>query len=146
MTKRGYIYTVDAVFGMLVLVIGPIMIAGMYYQSPEKDRTQAIAYDITGILSNVKVKDICSDVPACTCRYSSITTVCTDDHLITNPEMSLMELCGLLYNKSRRDRIELIINETIIDQEILPLNYRMQIILEDPGIQKTEQLFPMIIK
>jgi hypothetical protein len=138
--KKGYFYTIDAFVGVLILLIGLIIIAGIYFQAPEKERTEAIAADITGLLLNVDVSDIC-DIPTCDCRYPAVKQAC-DDNLITN-DMSLMELIGLLYHKNRFMLIEGIINETIIDQEALPANFEMQLTLQD-STGNPRQIFPLV--
>jgi hypothetical protein len=138
--KKGYFYTVDAFVGVLILLIGLIIIAGLYFQSPEKERTEAIAADITGLLLNVDVSDVCT-IASCECRYPSVKEAC-DDNLITH-DMSLMELIGLLYHKNRFIMIEGIVNETIVDQEALPANFEMQLILQD-GTSNPRQIFPLV--
>jgi len=140
--KKGYFYTLDTVVGVIVLMIGLFIIAGIYFQSPEKERTEAISKDITGILSNIKVGDLCSDLSTCTCRYGSLSSLCGAG-LSMQQEMSLMELFGLLYHMNQVVWVEAILNDTIIDQEILPLTHDMQILLQDPkypGI--LNQLYP----
>jgi len=142
--KKGYFYTLDAVIGTAVLMIGLIIIAGLYFQVPEKEKTDALATDITGILSNVQIKDICPDVSTCSCRYNAIIQACTSN-LITDPELSLMDALGLLYHKNEFTMIEMIINETIIDQEIIPPSHDMALLLQDPAApEHVQQIFPLV--
>jgi hypothetical protein len=143
--RKGYFYTIDAVIGIIVLLIGLFIIAGIYFKAPDKDRTQAIANDITGLLANVKVNDLCSDFSACECRYSNLSYACSEG-LVTEGDLSLMDTIGLLYYKKRFRLIEGLINETIIDQEVLPtLTHDMQIILQDPKEgNRLRQVYPVV--
>lgn len=145
MKKKGYMFTLDAVIGVIILVIGIFLIAGFYFYSPDKEKTQSIANDITGVMANIKVNEICSDINVCsTCRYASIENVCVNN-LLTDPEMTLLELYGYLYSQNRRSMIEAIINETIIENNILPYNYDMQIILQEPtNPDEIKQLYPLV--
>jgi hypothetical protein len=140
--RKGYFYTMDAIVGVLILLVGLIIIAGLYFQAPEKEKTEAIAGDITGLLTSVHVSDVC-DIPTCTCRYDSVKEAC-DGNFISQ-DMSLMELIGLLYNKNRFRLIEGIVNETIVDQEVLPVNFEMQLIIQDPSAgERPRQIFPLV--
>jgi hypothetical protein len=144
MNKKGYFFTLDAAIGTLILIIGLLIIAGFYFYSPDKDRTESIANDLTGVLANTKMKDICDfNSDPKTCSYGELDTLIVTGY-ITNPDMSMLELMGYLYDIGyMRKEIELIINQSIIDQEILPINYDMQVIIEDPSNANTAQLYPL---
>jgi hypothetical protein len=134
--KRGYIYTLDVVIGAIILIIGLFLALGIYFYAPHKVKTDTIASDITGLLSSVQVKDVCA---GCDCRYSSLESACP---YLTNPDMSIIELFGLLYHKNERGMIEDIMQEMVVDTRALPPNYEMQMTLEDGSRQ--EQLYPLI--
>ena len=145
MKKKGYFFTMDAVIGAIILIIGLFIIAGFYFYSPNKEKTEGLATDITGILANIKVLEICSNINDCTtCSYHSIQDIC-NNNLIPSPEMTLLELFGYLHSKNRHSMIEAVINETIIEKKILPYNYDMQVVLEDPtSPSETMQLYPLV--
>jgi hypothetical protein len=145
MKKKGYFFTMDAVIGVIILIIGLIVITGFYFYSPDKEKTQGIATDISGVLANIKVNEICSNINDCTtCSYNSVENIC-NNNLIPNSGMTLLELFGYLHSKNRHTTIEAIINETIINKKILPYNYDMQVVLEDPTKPAdTMQLYPLV--
>jgi len=143
-SRKGYFYTIDAVIGILILIIGLFIIAGFYFYSPEKDRTEGLANDLTGILANTQIKDVC-DLSTCTCSYTTLTDLCNEG-LITNPDMTMLELMGYLYSLGyKRSEIEGLINETIIENQVLPISYDMQIVIENPNNDAEDaQLYPLI--
>jgi hypothetical protein len=144
MQKKGYFFTLDAAIGTLILIIGLLIIGGFYFYSPNKDRTESIANDLTGVLANTKMKDVCDDFDSCICSYGELSTLCSTGY-ITNPDMSMLELMGYLYDIGyMRDEINNIINQTLVDKEILPINYDMQIIIEDPSSTNSAQLYPLV--
>ena len=141
--KKGYFYTIDAVIGVIILMIGLLFVFGFYFYSPDKERTQGISIDVTGLLTNVRTGDLCDNLVSCSCEYNSLERIC-NDNLLTNPNMNMMEVFGLLYYNNNRTAIEEIVQEILIDDKIVPENFQMQIILEDPGNDRLEQLYPLI--
>lgn len=141
--KKGYFYTLDAVIGIIILLIGLFVIAGYYFQTPDKERTESIADDITNLFVQIKVGDICTDISDCDCSYTSMEAAC-NENLIDNPDMTLMELFGLLYSQNRKSNIEAIINDTIIHSAVLPEHFGMQVIIDDHKTGGNAQLFPLV--
>jgi len=148
MGKKGYIYTIDAVIAVIILIIGLLVIAGFYVYTPDKEKTEDISEDISGLLASVHVGDLCPDINDCSrCSYTSLEIICDDPqiNILTNTEMSMLELFGLLYFRNNKTAIEYVINDTIIEKGILPENFEMQIILEDPkNPGEIEQIYPLI--
>ena len=144
--RQGYFYTLDVVFAIVILMVGLLIVFGMYFYTPHKVKAEGITTDITGVLANIKLNDICSDIDNCDCRYESIKALCEEDPTqIKNPQISLLEFFGQLYHDNRRDQIEVILNETIIDSRILPPGYEMQVLLYDPyNPSQIEQLYPIV--
>lgn len=140
--RRAYFYTIDVVIGIIVLALGLFLIAGIYFYAPQKGKTESIATDITGILSNVRIEDLCTQTTApCSCSYVSLNASC---QYLANEKLSLLELIGLLYHKNRRSLAEGIINETIVFNNVLPANHDMIIVLQDPEKIEPQQLYPLI--
>jgi len=132
MKKRGYYYTLDAVIGVIILIVGILIIAGVYLNTPDKGKTTALTNDITGLLYNVRVNEICTDLNLCTCTYTSLEDICNRG-LISDPDMSLMEMIGFLYHENEYLMIEQLVDDTIMGQEVVPHTHGMQLILQDPG-------------
>jgi len=142
--KKGYFYTLDAVIAIIILIMGLIIIAGFYLYAPEKERTGSLSDDVTSILNQVKVEDVCTSIgSSCSCSYSSIATsdVC---RWLRKPDISLMELLGLLYHKKQREDIDNIIEDLLITPGIVPENYEIVIHLLEPASGNIEQLYPLV--
>jgi len=150
MNKKAYMFTVDATIAAILLIIGIMIIAGFYFYAPDKDRTTELSDDITNILMNVRLYEICPDADDCSsCSYPTIEDLCSETPTqIKNREMSLMEFFGQLYHDMRRDQVHLIVKEIFIDSNIIPYNYDMQVLLEDPindpGV--IQQIYPEYIE
>jgi len=141
--KKGYFYTLDALIGVIILFIGLFFAAGYYFYSPESTRTEAITNDITGLLSDAKIGQLCDLYPDCDCgSYNNLENACSELKL-SDDDMTLMELFGLLYHMNRRSYIEGIIQETIVDTNILPQTHDIQLVLNDPG-HGNQQLYPLV--
>jgi hypothetical protein len=135
--KKGYIYTLDVAVAAIILVVGLVVIIGMYFYVPDKPRTENLATDISGILSNTRVKDLCT---ACDCGdYDNVEAACP---YATNDGMSLMELIGLLYSKGDYQKINDLIEEVIVNTDVLPETHGMQVVLKEEASGATRQLYP----
>ena len=143
---KGYFYTLDVVIAIILLVIGLLVLAGSYFYSPYKPRVEGITTDISGVLANTRLRDVCPGLPDCSsCSYTTIRDLCGETpSQIKNPELSLMEFMGQLYHDMRREAIKDIIDEAIVRSGILPQHLDMQIVLYDPAEDRLEQLYPLI--
>jgi hypothetical protein len=141
--RKGYVFSLDAVIAVIILVIGFLLISGIYIYTPDKERTDMLNTHITGMLADVKVGELCADISTCSCTYPSIAELCADGR-IWNSETTLLELFGQLYHDSERITIERVINETIINNGVIPGNFGLQILLMDPAKSGPQQLYPVV--
>jgi hypothetical protein len=143
--RKGYLYTLDAGIAVIILVVGFMIIAALYLYTPDKERTEAMGNDISGLLAQVTLDDICTDIEICDCSsYPSVELLCLQGK-IRNRHATMMELFGQLYHDNERPAIRDILNETIMDNRILPPNFRLQIMLMEPATGKMVQLYPLVI-
>jgi hypothetical protein len=141
--RKGYVFSLDAVIAVIILVIGILLISAIYVYTPDKERTDMLNTDITGMLANVKVGELCADLSTCSCSYPSIAELCANGR-IWNSETTLLELFGQLYHENDRVMIERTINETLIDNGIIPGNFGLQILLMDPARSEPQQIYPLV--
>jgi hypothetical protein len=142
--KRGYMYTLDVFVGITILVIGLVILFGYRFYTPDKDRTETIATDVNGILSNVKIGDVCTDLaPSCTCEYATLRSASVCPYL-TNRDMSLMELLALLHSKGEDQAAANIIQETIVDSKALPDTHDLQVLIDCSMGGTPAQLYPLV--
>jgi len=141
--KKGYFYTLDAGIAVIILVVGFLIIAAMYLYAPDKERTEAIGNDISGLIAQVTLDDICADMDICDCTYASVEELC-EEGKIRNRHATIMELFGQLYHDNERRPIEAIVNQTLIDNGVLPGNFKLQIMLMEPASGRMVQLYPLV--
>jgi hypothetical protein len=146
MHTRGYFYTLDVVVGLIIVVLGMVLLADLYFFAPQKEKTEAISQDVIGVLAAVTIEEVCPDPdpPGCGCNYDSLTLLCIADQL-KNPRISILELFGQLYSDDRRGYIEGIVQEMIVDTGLIPPNFNLEIIVYDPSDPSDfQQIYPAI--
>lgn len=144
MKKRGYIFTMDVFIAIIIIVVGIVVLLGMFSYAPEKAKTDELSTDVIGLLASIKIKELCTITSSsCSCTYTTLESICSE---IDDEEISLLELFGQLYYTNRRDKIEPIVDEIFFTGEIFPQNYGLKIMLYDPDPpEKEEQLYPMVV-
>ena len=143
--KRGYVFTLDVFVAVVILIIGVILLIGLMYYVPRKERTEALSTDIIGVLANVRVNDICSFSPGCLCpSYPSVEAlICSE---VKNERITLLEFMGQLYYDGNQAIIEQLVDEIIINQEIIPRNYELELRLYDlNNPADVKQIYPLIV-
>ena len=142
--RRGYFYTLDVALALIILIVGIIMIAAIYFYSPEKEKAEALSSDVSGLLASTKLTDVCQDIDSCTCSYATLTALCSSG-MTRNNQVTLLELMGQLYHDNQRQAIEDLVNETLIQPRIVPGNFQLEIVLYDPLLpEHIEQLYPLV--
>jgi hypothetical protein len=145
--RKAYFFMLDVIVGIVILGIGLILIMGYYFYFPQKTMTDTVATDMTGILANVRVDEICPGMMPTNCvcgDYPAIEDLCIKG-VVKNTHLTIMELMGQLYYNNRRKDIEAVVNDTLIDNRILPLNHDLQILLSDPqSTLPQQQIYPVI--
>jgi hypothetical protein len=146
--KKAYFYTLDVALAMVILIVGLIIIAAIYFYTPQKEKTEALSNDITGLLASTRVGDLCEDISTCRCTYPALIGLCTGaggQSKIRNNQETLLELFGQLYHDHERLAIESLVNETLRENSIIPQSYDIQIMLYDPqNPGQAEQLYPLV--
>jgi hypothetical protein len=147
MRNKGYFYTLDVVVGLIIIVLGMVLLADLYFFTPQKEKTEAISTDVIGVLSAVTISDVCPGIQSygcSSCNYNSIAQLCTQGQL-KNPRISILDLFGQLYYDNRRGYIDNIVQEMIIDTSVVPLNFNLEIILYDQSDPTNlQQIYPAI--
>ncbi len=147
MNRKGYFYTFDAVLAVIILIIGIILIAGFYMYAPDKGKTEDLSSDMAALLSDVSVGDLCGGVQGmCSCPYPALQGACKG-YAISEQDMSMLQLFGLLYFKNNRTAIDSIVDQMFVQSGALPEGYGLQLMLQDPKHPgKIEQLYPLVNK
>lgn len=124
--KRGYVYTLDAVFAVIILIITLLILLSQYRYVPEKGPTEQLQSDIMGLLGTVRIGDVCDD--SCVCGPGLVTNqVCA--MWFVSREMPLFDVVGTLYGTQHHDLIVEWMDELLFD--VIPLQYGVQILLDN---------------
>jgi hypothetical protein len=78
MKKKAYIYLLDAIFAITILLIGTIFIYYNFSTPPKQIYfTEKLSEDIVGVLFYTEIKDLCVNPgePFCSCRYDNLTQI-----------------------------------------------------------------------
>ena len=97
--KKGYFFTLDAVLGLLVLVIGVVLIASSYVKSPQSAQVEFLSDDLLNFFFNVKVKDLNNP-------YAGIGGQLWNQGEITDGDNSLLQQIGEFYTLNKLDLAE----------------------------------------
>ncbi|MBN1157182.1 hypothetical protein JXA85_06165 [Candidatus Woesearchaeota archaeon] len=145
MKKKAYIYTLDVIIAIVILIVGLIVLYSFHIYAPQKEKTTSISQDIVGLLHETKIYELRLGSPT-ECNsysYSTLDELCVSGDLF-NDRISVLELLGQLYHENQREMIERIVDEMIIQPRIVPPGYKLEIILFDPGTDSYEQLYPLV--
>jgi len=102
--KRGYFFVLDGIFAVVILVIGLIMISSNIYTNPAEVPLISLSDDLLDLLSSTQVSELCYDYEECICSNRKIEELCTN-HLIFNPDQSILDYFGELYTKDYKEII-----------------------------------------
>lgn len=143
MFRRGYMFTLDMLVAIIILIIGFFLMLGWFTYAPDKERTSALTDDVIGILSHVRLDEICDFESGCSCPYQSLDSLCAQ--IGQDPSLSILEFIGRLYHEGKMDHIESVIAD-LIDDPVLPSNFGLQLRLIDPSSPENEvQIYPKVV-
>ena len=140
--KRGYIYTLDVAIAISIIFIGIIAFVGIYAFDPDTEATQRFATEIVSMLDTIELASLCTDIPPdpCVCTYDTVAEMCSAGKL--RMDQSVLSGLGELYYRGEREAIERIVDEILIDEGLIPLQYGFRLYLEDSGTE--HQIYPLV--
>ena len=116
--KRGLFFTLDAVLGLTVLIIGIFLVTSSYVSVPQPVQVEILSDDLLDVLSNTKIRDLNNP-------YAGIGGVLWSQGLITDADNSLLQQIGELYAKNNLDTAEKFIQN--VSKGIVPEQFRYEI-------------------
>ncbi len=129
MKKKGYFFTIDAFFAVLVLVIGLIIVWNSYSSRPLTTPSEIVSQDLTTIFSTTKIIDL-SDI-----YYPYIRDLKLQGKIV-NYDNTLLEQIAFFYSE---DEIEVATNFTKeLAEELVPEHQGFEIIVENTSIFKRD--------
>ncbi len=144
--KKGMVFSIDALIAIMIVFGSLYLLLARWHESPKIEKAQSISTEVSTLLFDVKIKDICHGEimnPHCHCEYDSITALyCTGS--ILNKDMTILEFIGELYDRKQFDDINDIINETVAKSKLVPENYDFRFTVDEyiNGTRRTVQIYP----
>jgi hypothetical protein len=97
--RKGYIFLLDGIFAVILLVIGLIMISSNRTEVSTESPLALTLENSMSLLSAVKVTDVCN---GCNCSISKMKDLCFGNK-IKNSRQSLLDYVGELYSRGLKD-------------------------------------------
>ncbi|MCB9362254.1 hypothetical protein H6504_02360 [Candidatus Woesearchaeota archaeon] len=151
--KRGYFFSIDALFAITIIIIGLYLIFASWHQEPDVETAREISYDLMQLLFDIKVTDVCWGNPGvnsgpntCGCQYISLTNIyCNPATTLLNEDLSLLEFIGELYSRGNigLPMINDLILETVEKSELVPKNYNYTFLLTDLRTGNVTAVYPI---
>jgi hypothetical protein len=95
--KKGYIFLMDAIFAVILLVIGVIIVSSNRIAVSSEIPLSISLDNSLDFLSSVKIADICE---GCSCSVKKMSELCLDNE-IKNSQESLLDYLGELYSRDK---------------------------------------------
>lgn len=95
MNRKGYVFTLDAVLALIIIIVSLAILLSQLPEPTEDYYTDNIPTDIVNVLAYTDVQDLCTDVgvPAsCECyQYEELEELACSE-FVKDPESSVLEL------------------------------------------------------
>ena len=112
--KRGYFFTLDAVLGLTILIVGVFLVTSSYVNVPQTAQVELLSDDLLNFFSNVKIKDL-NNV------YAGVGGELWNEGIITDADNSLLQQIGEFYAKNKLDIAEKFIQN--VSKDAVPEQY-----------------------
>jgi hypothetical protein len=116
--KKAYIFLMDGIFAVILLVIGLIIVSSNRVNEYSETPLAVTLDNSLSLLSSVKVSDICQ---GCNCSIKKIGELCLAGD-IKNERQSLLDLMGELYSRNRNMGAYLILKNITDEKDIFREN------------------------
>jgi hypothetical protein len=123
--KKGYVFTLDAIVAVIILIIGSMII---YYPFPQEKNTiyftEQVSQDVMGVLEQVKVTELCSGdhLSGWTCNnYPILQQVLNANPQLDVGDSSVLELFAeMIFTGTRGSNdVEEIIHEIFVTNQVI---------------------------
>jgi hypothetical protein len=149
--KRGYIFSLDAIIAVVIIMGGIVVISTTLPEQPDTETPRYLSSDLISLLFDIQIKDLCMGPPihiaSCRCVYPTLQDDFYCDGRVINTDMTLLEFFGFLYkiSPSNSFKINDMINETISTSNLVPPNYDFTFLLTDLtiGLDNITTVYPI---
>lgn len=94
MNRKAYFFLMDAIFAMVILMIGFMIITSTKPNNADEIPLDQVSENIVDVLSAVKIDELCND--DCECSEQIIETFCPT---IKNKEQTILDYLGEVYDE-----------------------------------------------
>ncbi len=125
MEKKGYMFIVDALVAIVVLVIGLsfILYDNLYDTTPYYN-TEQLSEDVVGVLFETQIKDMCINpgIAGCDCgSYKKLEDIVCVNNVVNNYDNSLLGMISEVIESKSVDKIVIrdIIKEIFVEKKVI---------------------------
>ena len=115
--KKAYIFLMDGIFAMVILMIGFLIISSNNPGIQTHVSLDVVSENVIDILSRVKINNLCTN---CYCSNEKLSEFCSHS-LIKNQDQTILDYFGELYftnNKEKAREIFLNITDELFRQDL----------------------------
>ena len=118
--KRGYFFVLDAVLGLLILVLGVFLITSSYVNVPQPTQVKLLSDDLLNFLSNRKIRDINNP-------YAGIGGELWQQGVVTSGDNSLLQQIGEFYATDNLGIAEKFIQN--LSKDVVPSQFEYEVLI-----------------
>jgi len=100
MKKKAYIFLMDGIFAVVILIIGFIIISSNKPGMQTTASLEQVSENLVDIFSTVKINDLCTN---CHCSNKKLTEYCNQGH-IRNKDQTIFDYIGELYYINNKEK------------------------------------------
>ena len=120
--KKGYMFTLDAVFAIIVLIVGTTIVFLNMPVAGDDYYIDRMATDVINVLAHTQITDLC-DIQAddCSCEsYDALAALACSEHL-RRTDQSILELYSetILTGAHPQEAVNSSIQEIFVDKNVI---------------------------
>ncbi|MEK6916566.1 MAG: hypothetical protein AABW92_02380 [Nanoarchaeota archaeon] len=111
MNRKAYIFLIDAIFALVILVIGFMIISSKTTTDFSDTPLLLTTNNVVDLLSTLKINEMCT---GCVCSYNLISNYCQTD-FIKNKDSTVFDYLGELYYRGYSTKAALVFSNITSD-------------------------------
>jgi hypothetical protein len=118
MNKKGYIFLMDAIFAIVILLVGYLIISSNRAVETTEIPLSILAENTMDLFSNVRVSELCYDFTTCSCSNEKLEELCSNKD-IENTNQTLLDYFGELYSRNKKTEAEELFKNLTLENDML---------------------------
>jgi hypothetical protein len=133
--KRGYVFTLDAIMAVTVLIVGFFLVSGVILSTPSLVTTYGFSYSTLSSFTTIKIKDL---------YYSNIDSM-IHNKIITHTDNNILQQMGEFYDEDLKGDTQANENawefmDTLV-QATIPKEYGAMVLVEGRNMYNTSDKY-----